>query len=120
MLNSLPRLPSAGSLVRTCFVVAGALTAAPTQALSLSQLLNKSHNPSMPILSQVSEPNMDTDPAQMLTQLAQQVEALAQLGSRSAEKGEPMTAMDATQTLSKLDTQQSAADKSNEMTEGMM
>ena len=65
----------------------------------------------MPLLSQVSEPNIDSDPAQMLTQLAQQVEALAQLGSISAEKGDPMTAMDATQTLSKLDTEQTAADK---------
>ena len=65
----------------------------------------------MPLLSQVSEPNIDSDPAQMLTQLAQQVEALAQLGSTSAKKGDPMTAMDATQTLSKLDTEQTAADK---------
>ena len=56
----------------------------------------------------------------MLTELAQQVEALAQLGTRSAEKGEPMTAMDATQTLSTLETEQAAADKTSEMTEGMM
>ena len=120
MLNSLPRLPSAGNLVRTCFVVAGALTAAPTQALSLSQLLNNSHNASMKQLSQVSEPNMDADPAQMLTQLASQIEALAQLGVKSTEEGEPMTAMDATQTLSTLETEQAAADKSSEMSEGMM
>ena len=123
MLNSLPRLPSAGNLVRTCFVVAGALTAAPVQALSLSQLLNNSHNTSMPILSQVSsssEPNMDVDPAQMLTQLASQIEALAQLGVKSTDDDLPMTAMDATQTLSTLDNEQAAADKSSEMTEGMM
>ena len=120
MLNSLPRLPSAGSLVRTCFVVAGALTVAPTQALSLSQLLNNSHNTSMPMLSQVSEPNIDADPAQMLTQLASQLEELAQLGSKSTEEGEPMTAMDATQTLSTLDSDQTAADKSSEITDGMM
>ena len=56
----------------------------------------------------------------MLTELAQQVEALAQLGTRSAEKGELMTAMDATQTLSTLETEQAAADKTSEMTEGMM
>ena len=74
----------------------------------------------MPLLSQVSEPNIETDPAQMLTELAQQVEALAQLGARSAEKGEPMTAMDATQTLSKLDAAPDEAAKSNEMTDGMM
>ena len=65
----------------------------------------------MPLLSQVSEPNIDSDPAQMLTQLAQQVEALAQLGAGTDKKGDPMTAMDATQTLSKLDTEQTAADK---------
>ena len=120
MLNSLPRLPSAGSLVRTCFVVAGALTVAPTQALSLSQLLHKSHDTSMPILSQISEPNIDTDPAQMLTQLASQIEQLAQLGSKSTEEGEIITAMDATQTLSTLETEQAAADKTGEMTDGMM
>ena len=48
------------------------------------------------------------------------MEALAQLGTRSAEKGELMTAMDATQTLSTLETEQAAADKTSEMTEGMM
>ena len=77
----------------------------------------------MPVLSQVSsssEPNMDADPAQMLTQLASQIEALAQLGSKNTEVGEPMTALDATQTLSTLENEQTAAEKSSEMTDGMM